>query len=107
MEQQLDFMKQPIEQLREIIQDYNVFCRTAEKLEWINIKEQYKMYQLNYTIIDFGVYEFPNNYRILSHIMNVYARTVLSCMAYYEGGMGFRILEHFTRRKKILPYSRF
>ena len=85
MGQQLDFMNQPIEQLREIIQDYDVFCRTAEKLEWINIKEQYKIYQLNYTVMDFGVYEFPKSYIILSHIMDVYAQTVLSCMAYYEG----------------------
>ncbi|MCI9051025.1 MAG: hypothetical protein HFI05_03735 [Lachnospiraceae bacterium] len=84
MGQQLDFMNQPIEQLREIIQDYDVFCRTAEKLEWINIKEQYKIYQLNYTVMDFGVYEFPKSYIILSHIMDVYAQTVLSCMAYYE-----------------------
>ena len=55
MGQQLDFMNQPIEQLREIIQDYDVFCRTAEKLEWIKIKVQYKIYQLNYTLMDFGV----------------------------------------------------
>ena len=67
MGQQLDFMNQPIEQLREIIQDYDVFCRTAEKLEWINIKEQYKIYQLNYTVMDFGVYEFPSGLWMYMH----------------------------------------
>ena len=80
MRQQLDFL----EQLKEIIQDYDIFCRNAEKLKWNDIEEQHARFQTNALGIDFEVYEFPKDYMILTHAAEVYTRCVLSSMAYFE-----------------------
>lgn len=85
MEQPVHFMKQPLEQLKEIMLDYDTFCHTAEKLEWLDIEEQHDNWFRSYPLgIQLDAYMFPRDYIILHHIADVYTRAVLSSMAYYE-----------------------
>jgi len=85
MKWQSNFMKEPLEQLEKIIQDYDAFSLSAERLKWLDIKEQHENWFRSYPLgILLDVFEFPQDYNILHHITDVYTRTVLSNMAYYE-----------------------
>ena len=82
-----DFMRQPLQQLERIIRDYTVFSCIAERLEWFALEERHEdwykpqAYPLG---IQLDAFLFPENYIILHHIEDVYARVILSTIAYYE-----------------------
>ena len=68
----------------------SLFCETANEL----MSEAAATYNANHAagvMVNDDVNNIlksidrPKSYIILSHIMDVYAQTVLSCMAYYEG----------------------
>ena len=82
----LDFLDQPLEQLRCVTQNYEAFSRAAEKLEWMDVEEQHEDWwrRSDPIGIQLDVFKFPEDYVILHHIADVYARVVLSTMAYYE-----------------------
>ena len=82
----LDFMDQPLRQLKSVIQNYEVFACFAEKLEWPDVKEQHEDWwrRSDPIGIQLHVFEFPEDYVILHHIEDVYAGVVLSIMAYFE-----------------------
>ncbi|MDE7477761.1 MAG: hypothetical protein K2M91_07405 [Lachnospiraceae bacterium] len=82
----LDFMiTQSIEKLRGIMLNYDIFSSIAEKLEWLDMEEQYEEWRQSYLGIGLEVFKFPQDYIILNHIEDVYVRVALSTMAHYEG----------------------
>ena len=82
----LDVMiTQSIEKLREIMLNYDIFSSIAEKLEWLDMEEQYDEWRFEPCGIELAVFKFPQDYIILRHIEDVYVRVALSTMAHYEG----------------------
>jgi len=69
--------------LKLIVSDYDRFCCIAEKLEWIDIKEQYEDWHDCEFGICLDIFEFPEGY-IQKNMLQAYVRTVLSGMAFYE-----------------------
>ena len=111
----LDFMDQPLEQLKSVTQNYDAFSCAAEKLEWLDIEEQHEDWwcRSGPIGIQLDAFKFPEDYIILHHITDVYARVVLSTMAYYEGwGPRFWEIPQAERRQcleqgtlRSRPYS--
>ena len=79
-------MTQSLDQLKSVTQNYEVFACIAEKLEWTDVEERHEDWwdRSDPFGIRLDVFKFPEDYVILHHIADVYARVVLSDMAYYE-----------------------
>ncbi len=78
-------MEQSLEQLKRIMLDYDYFLYIAEKLEWLDVEEQYEEWRHHYPLnMLLEVYKFPQDYDILHHMADVYVRVVFSSMAHYE-----------------------
>lgn len=96
-------MEQPLEQLKRIMLDYDYFSCIAEKLEWLDVEEQYEEWRQNYPLgIQLEVYKFPQDYDILHHMADVYVRVAFSSMAHYEEwGPGYWDISREERRQRL------
>lgn len=70
--------------LKKVVSDYDVFCSIAEKLEWIEIKEEHEDWFKKYPLgIFVDLFAFPEGY-IQNNLVDAYVRAVLSSMAFAE-----------------------
>lgn len=77
-------MKQNLSLLKKVVSNYNEFCRFAEQLEWINIKEEHENWFRTYPLgIFIDAFEFPKGY-LKNNIVSAYIRAVFSSIAFYE-----------------------
>ncbi|NDO47382.1 hypothetical protein [Clostridium sp. MD294] len=77
-------MKQSLNLLKRVVSNYNEFCHFAERLEWIDIKEEHENWFRTYPLgIFIDTFEFPKGY-LKNNIVSAYVRAIFSSIAFFE-----------------------
>lgn len=96
-------IKFQLSQLENIVSDYEKFSRVAENVNCSPTEEQHYDYTTEYPLgLNIGIYKFPEAY-IESHLVDAYAATVLSDIAYFEGwNESFFDFTNIQRRQSLI-----